>query len=67
MRSSTHSGYPHCIIAVGRTANASPVAACSFTFHAAFVILDGGTVLRLVGTDPGFVILNEAWRRRPEY
>ena len=45
----------------------SPIPDCSFTFHAAFVILDRGTVLRLVGTEPGFVILNEEWRRRPEY
>lgn len=45
----------------------SPLPACSFTFRAAFVILDGGTVLRLAGTDPGFVVINEEWRRRPEY
>ena len=45
----------------------TPIPACAFTFHAAFVILDGGTVLNLVGTEPGFVILNEEWRRRPEY
>jgi hypothetical protein len=45
----------------------SPIPACSFTFSAAFVILDRGTVLRLVGTEPGFAILNEEWRQRPEY
>jgi hypothetical protein len=45
----------------------SPIPACSFTFTAAFVILEGGNLLKLVGTEPGFVILNEEWRRRPEY
>ena len=45
----------------------STIPACSLTFSAAFVILDRGAVLGLVGTEPGFVILNEEWRRRPEY
>ena len=45
----------------------SPIAGCSFTFNASFVILEGGALLKLIGTDPGFVVLNEEWRRRPEY
>jgi hypothetical protein len=38
---------------------------CSFSFNAAFVILERGNLLKLISTDPGFVVLDEEWRRRP--
>lgn len=50
-----------------RIGSVSPIPGCSFTFNASFVILEGGALLKLIGTDPGFIVLNEEWRRRPEY
>jgi hypothetical protein len=50
-----------------RLGSVSPIPACSFTANLAFVVFEGGNLLRMISTDPGFVVLTEEWRRRPEY
>jgi hypothetical protein len=37
---------------------------CSGSFTTSFVILDGGKIIRLAGTDPGFVTISEEWRKQ---
>ncbi len=39
---------------------------CSGTFHASLVILEGGNLLRLASTDPGFVTISEEWRKEQD-
>jgi hypothetical protein len=41
----------------------SPTPGCSGHFNSRLLILDGGHLIRAVGTDPGFVTISEEWRR----
>jgi hypothetical protein len=41
----------------------SPTPGCSGHFNSSLLVLDGGNVVKSVGTDPGFVTLSEEWRR----
>jgi hypothetical protein len=45
----------------------APTAACSFTTRLTFIVLDSGNLLKMISSEPGFVVINEEWRRRPEY
>jgi hypothetical protein len=45
---------------------ASPTAGCSGHFDNALLLLDGGRVVKALGTGPGFVTISEEWRRQPE-
>jgi hypothetical protein len=42
----------------------SPIAGCSFRAELVFVVIHGGKVLKIMGTEPGFVATNQEWHRR---
>jgi hypothetical protein len=45
----------------------SPATGCSFQVRLTFIVLDHGNRLKMISLEPGFVVINEEFIRRPEY